>query len=224
MRVTLTVIGGPHTGQAFSFAGHDTFLVGRSTRAHFRLPSKDRFFSRVHFLVEVNPPQCRLMDMGSRNGTYVNRKRVEDPIDLKDKDQIRDGRTCLRLNVEATTEVEHPPEPEPIPAPPIPPPEPVPVPKAIPVAEAVPVLEEPLAVLPIEDEELLAVSLPEIDPDAEGFVAEIAAEIPAVDVLPAVCRLCEGPLSAEPPLLPDAPSLTCRACQELISIQDQFIE
>src|SRR5579864_5367758 len=51
MRVTLKVIGGPHKGQVYTFAGHDTFLVGRSKRAHFRLPTKDRYFSRVHFLV-----------------------------------------------------------------------------------------------------------------------------------------------------------------------------
>src|SRR5437667_5484863 len=99
MRVTLTVTGGPHEGQTFSFSGHDTFLVGRSKRAHFRLPAKDRYFSRVHFLVEVNPPQCRLMDMGSRNGTYVNGQRVQS-ADLKDGDQIKAGHTYLSLKVE----------------------------------------------------------------------------------------------------------------------------
>src|SRR5438876_3105417 len=98
MRVTLTVTGGPHEGQTFSFSGHDTFLVGRSKRAHFRLPAKDRYFSRVHFLVEVNPPQCRLMDMGSRNGTYVNGQRVE-TVDLADGDQIKAGHTVFRLSL-----------------------------------------------------------------------------------------------------------------------------
>src|SRR5436309_2242844 len=101
MRVTLKVIGGPHKGQVYTFAGHDTFLVGRSKRAHFRLPAKDRYFSRVHFLVEVNPPQCRLMDMNSRNGTFVNGQRVE-IADLKDTDQIRAGHTILRVHVEET--------------------------------------------------------------------------------------------------------------------------
>src|SRR5882724_12737450 len=104
MRVTLTVIGGPHTGQAFSFSGHDTFLVGRSKRAHFRLPAKDRYFSRVHFLVEVNPPQCRLMDMGSRNGTHVNGQRV-DLIDLSDGDVIKAGHTTFRLTIAAAEDV-----------------------------------------------------------------------------------------------------------------------
>jgi eukaryotic-like serine/threonine-protein kinase len=99
MKVTLAVIGGPHKGQVFTFIGHDTFLVGRSKRAHFRLPAKDKFFSRVHFLVEVNPPQCRLLDMGSRNGTYVNGQKVE-VADLKDHDRIQAGQTVLRVSVE----------------------------------------------------------------------------------------------------------------------------
>jgi hypothetical protein len=38
MRVLIAVIAGPHQGEVFTFAGHDTFLVGRSKRAHFRLP------------------------------------------------------------------------------------------------------------------------------------------------------------------------------------------
>ena len=49
-RITLQVTDGPHKGQTFTFQGHDTFLVGRSKRAHLRLPAKDMFFSRVHFL------------------------------------------------------------------------------------------------------------------------------------------------------------------------------
>ncbi len=100
MRITLTVTEGPHQGQVFTFDGHDTFLVGRSKRAHFRLPSKDRYFSRIHFLVEVNPPHCRLMDMSSSNGTYVNGHRVE-RTDLHDGDAIRAGQTVLQVAVAA---------------------------------------------------------------------------------------------------------------------------
>ncbi|MCC6418517.1 MAG: FHA domain-containing protein [Gemmataceae bacterium] len=92
MRVTLTVIADPHEGQVFTFAGHDRFLVGRSRKAHFQLPAKDRYFSRVHFLVEVNPPHCRLLDLNSHNGTYVNGRKT-DAIDLQDGDTIRAGRT-----------------------------------------------------------------------------------------------------------------------------------
>ncbi len=44
---------------------------------HFALPERDPYFSRVHFLVEVNPPLCRLVDMSRRNGTFVNGQRVQ---------------------------------------------------------------------------------------------------------------------------------------------------
>src|SRR5262245_52005075 len=97
MRLTLTITDGPHRGRTFSFEGHDTFLVGRSPEAHFRLPEGDPYFSRVHFLVEVNPPLCRLVDMNSRNGTQVNGKGTL-VADLHDGDEIRAGHTTLRVS------------------------------------------------------------------------------------------------------------------------------
>jgi eukaryotic-like serine/threonine-protein kinase len=99
MQVTLKVIAGPHSGTVFQFDRHDTFLVGRSCHAHFQLPEKDRYFSRIHFMMEVNPPHCRLIDMGSHNGTYVNGQRILSG-DLRDGDEIRAGHTTLRLTVQ----------------------------------------------------------------------------------------------------------------------------
>jgi serine/threonine-protein kinase len=112
MQICLTVIEGPHQGQVFTFGGHDTFLVGRSKHAHFRLPHKDKYFSRIHFLMEVNPPRCRVVDMGSRNGTYVNGQKVS-AIDLKDGDLITAGHTVLRIGLlqDSITEDELPPLP-----------------------------------------------------------------------------------------------------------------
>src|SRR5262245_45588558 len=98
MRITFTVTTGPLAGRAFHFEGHDVFLVGRSSNAHCRFPEDDPFFSRVHFLVEVNPPRCRLTDMGSRNGTFVNNRMVE-MIDLDDGDEIRAGHTRITVRV-----------------------------------------------------------------------------------------------------------------------------
>src|SRR4051812_39012010 len=100
MRVTLSVTAGPHAGRVFEFTRHDVFLVGRSQQAHFRLPKVDPYFSRVHFVVEVNPPACRLTDMNSRNGTKVNGRRVT-TADLADGDEIKAGHTFLRVAIEA---------------------------------------------------------------------------------------------------------------------------
>lgn len=103
MKVGLKVIAGPHAGQQFEFDAHDTFIVGRAAHAHFRLPQKDKYFSRSHFLIEVNPPLCRLMDLGSTNGTYVNGERVTE-IDLQHKDVIVGGKTKIRVAIESAGE------------------------------------------------------------------------------------------------------------------------
>jgi eukaryotic-like serine/threonine-protein kinase len=105
MRILLAVIAGPHKGLEFSFDKHDTFLVGRSRHAHFQLPAKDKYFSRIHFMIEANPPECRLIDMGSHNGTYVNGEKVL-TVDLKDNDQIRAGHTMLRVKMVEGTAAE----------------------------------------------------------------------------------------------------------------------
>lgn len=99
MQIVLTVIAGPHVGQAFSFDRHDHFLVGRAKVAHFRLPEKDPYFSRLHFMIEANPPVCRLLDMGSRNGTLVNGERVSSR-DLEHGDRIQAGETVLRVTID----------------------------------------------------------------------------------------------------------------------------
>jgi serine/threonine-protein kinase len=99
MKVTLDVIEGPHQGRRFTFAEHDTFIVGRARYAHFHLPTKDQYFSRAHFLLEVNPPLCRLMDMASTNGTFVNDEKVSQ-ADLKHNDLIQGGDTVIRVRLE----------------------------------------------------------------------------------------------------------------------------
>jgi serine/threonine-protein kinase len=99
MQVTLSVTRGPHLGRVFTFHEHDNFIVGRARCAHFRLPLKDKYFSRVHFMVEVNPPRCRLMDMGSTNGTRVNGRKVR-TADLKDGDRIKGGETVIHVAIQ----------------------------------------------------------------------------------------------------------------------------
>jgi pSer/pThr/pTyr-binding forkhead associated (FHA) protein len=94
--LTLTAVEGPHKGQTFTFFGHDVFLVGRSKQAHLQM--RDSYFSRTHFMIEMNPPDCRLTDMGSRNGTYVNGQRVQ-TADLRHGDRIKAGHTVLLIAI-----------------------------------------------------------------------------------------------------------------------------
>jgi pSer/pThr/pTyr-binding forkhead associated (FHA) protein len=105
-RIILKVTAGPHEGKSFTFAEHDTFIVGRSQEAHFVLPEKDPYFSRLHFMVEVNPPLCRLMDLQSHNGTLVNGRRVMEAVDLHDGDEISGGKTRFRVTLVSSGEGE----------------------------------------------------------------------------------------------------------------------
>jgi len=115
-RVSLVVTSGPIRGQRFDFDGHDTFLFGRALDCHARLAPGDASASRHHFLLEVNPPQARLRDLGSLNGTHVNAvrhggRRVDETpeqaagrgaaqVDLRDGDEIRVGDTHMKVVIE----------------------------------------------------------------------------------------------------------------------------
>ena len=99
MEVTLRVTAGPHLGREFVFGRPGTFPVGR--QCPICLP-EDRELSRSHFLLEINPPFCYLMDMGSTNGTRVNGLRVE-KVQLGDGDVITAGKSTFLLRIDETS-------------------------------------------------------------------------------------------------------------------------
>ena len=100
MQVNLKVVAGPYKGRIFSFTQHDSFLIGRSRDAHLYLPD-DRYFSRNHCLLEINPPRSFLRDLNSTNGTFVNGRRVAHAF-LNDGDRIQGGETILLVEVTAS--------------------------------------------------------------------------------------------------------------------------
>ena len=93
--VRLRVTAGPHVGREFQFDQHETLLAGRSSFAQLRLV-EDVHFSRNHFRLEVNPPECHLIDLDSTNGTFVNGTRVRQAR-LYDGDVIQVGDTELTV-------------------------------------------------------------------------------------------------------------------------------
>ena len=74
MRVELKITAGPAKGQIFTFDGADRFLFGRAEDARISLPN-DPYVSRQHFLLEISPPDCKVTDLDSKNGLFVNRIR-----------------------------------------------------------------------------------------------------------------------------------------------------
>lgn len=114
-KVSLQIVAGTLKGKAFAFEEHDALIFGRAPDCHACLPD-DSLVSRHHFILEVNPPQACLRDLGSLNGTYVNgkrhggRKKEETPeqaakhrfpeVELNDGDKIKVGDTVMKVAVE----------------------------------------------------------------------------------------------------------------------------
>jgi pSer/pThr/pTyr-binding forkhead associated (FHA) protein len=78
-QIVLTVITGPHRNQSFVFDQQTRCLAGRAKDCQVRLSGNERDMqiSRHHCLLEINPPVVRVSDLGSRNGTYINGRKVE---------------------------------------------------------------------------------------------------------------------------------------------------
>jgi serine/threonine-protein kinase len=117
--IVLEIIEGKLRGRQFPFDDRNTCLVGRGEDCQLQLPSDDdhRLVSRHHCLLDINPPDVRVRDFGSRNGTYVNGVKIGQrdakqsadeavgltfPIhDLHAGDVIKLGKTVFRVNVHA---------------------------------------------------------------------------------------------------------------------------
>ncbi|MEU2561904.1 protein kinase [Streptomyces longispororuber] len=111
--VILSVREGPSVGRTFSFTERTTCVLGRASDCWPRLPDDDRRVSRHHCLFDINPPDVRVRDFGSLNGTFVNgeeigRRRPDQTPkqavrtafperDLAHGDEVRIGRTLLRV-------------------------------------------------------------------------------------------------------------------------------
>ncbi|MEA3401736.1 MAG: FHA domain-containing protein [Armatimonadota bacterium] len=67
--------------------------VGRSEENSLRL--RDRFVSSRHALICLRDGRRILVDRGSTNGTFVNGERVEDEVELRDRDRIAMGNTVF---------------------------------------------------------------------------------------------------------------------------------
>jgi serine/threonine-protein kinase len=85
----------------FQFPAHDIFVLERSKSLNAQLVSAERFVSRIQFVIEINPPRARLVDMGNPSGTFVNGKRVA-AVELAHLDEIKAGFTQFRVEIPGT--------------------------------------------------------------------------------------------------------------------------
>ena len=90
----LIVVGGDLNGTIFDIEGHEV-KVGRNPESEITLEFQG--VSRHHFSLIVREDGVRLEDKGSRNGTYLNNKKIEKTAELLKGDIIKLGSIALRF-------------------------------------------------------------------------------------------------------------------------------
>jgi adenylate cyclase len=75
------------TGRRFALANGQTWAIGRGDGCQVVLDS--RSVSRLHALIQrKDAGDFQLVDLGSRNGSFINGKRVSVPVVLRDHDRL----------------------------------------------------------------------------------------------------------------------------------------
>jgi serine/threonine protein kinase len=103
--VTLLVNTGSATHE-YVYSERATCLVGRSDECDIRIGEAPGRVSRRHCRLEIDPPQLWIRDMGSRNGTYVNGRRLGRLTEraLGHGDEVHLGDAVLHVAVSRTDE------------------------------------------------------------------------------------------------------------------------
>ncbi|MHC4402322.1 MAG: FHA domain-containing protein [Planctomycetota bacterium] len=96
--VVLEVRSGPSGERKVWLHVGGSVVVGRTEAADLALP-EDALISGEHFVLECEPPGCRIRDLGSANGTFLNGERLAEAQLVYDGDEVRAGQSVFCLHV-----------------------------------------------------------------------------------------------------------------------------
>lgn len=99
----LIVESGSNRDQVHEFTGN--LVVGRDQGANLQI--QDGKASREHFVITQDGGRYQLSDLGSRNGTHLNERRVA-KANLRPGDRIRVGDTIFRFELDEKPHEEKP--------------------------------------------------------------------------------------------------------------------
>lgn len=77
------------------FAVADSVVLGKSPDAD--VPIDDPYASEFHLRITRRRGKLSASDLGSANGTYLNGRRLRNPVDLARGDALQVGRTVLEV-------------------------------------------------------------------------------------------------------------------------------
>jgi pSer/pThr/pTyr-binding forkhead associated (FHA) protein len=97
MQIVLEIRSGSNVGTKLPLAHGQPLRIGRTDKADQSFPD-DKLMSSLHFAVEYGEKGCRLLDLNSSNGTFLNGARVKEAT-LANGDEIRAGNTVFVIRM-----------------------------------------------------------------------------------------------------------------------------
>ncbi len=92
-RKAVVVEGDSHRGVTFDLRNELT--IGRAGKCQVVLD--DSYVSQVHARLFAKGDSYMVEDLGSTNGTYLNRRKVTAPTELRRGDRVKIGKTVLEM-------------------------------------------------------------------------------------------------------------------------------
>lgn len=92
-RKAVIVEGDEARGRALDLSSE--ILIGRAEKCDLQL--NDTYVSQVHARIFPRGETIMVEDMGSTNGTYINRTRITAPNELLRGDKLKIGRTVMEM-------------------------------------------------------------------------------------------------------------------------------
>src|SRR5579859_2880623 len=97
MKAVLELRSGPNAGAKLALVPGGSLRIGRTSQADHAFPD-DKLMSGLHFAIEHTEKGCRLLDLNSSNGTFLNGARVKEAT-LTNGDEIRAGNTVFVIRM-----------------------------------------------------------------------------------------------------------------------------
>jgi uncharacterized protein (TIGR02270 family) len=97
VNVFIEIVSGPEKGRMIQLSDNQLLRVGRLKHADVVL-SLDKSVSSIHFSLECTQQSCHLIDLKSRNGTFLNGRRITESL-LKTGDKIFAGHTTFVVSI-----------------------------------------------------------------------------------------------------------------------------
>jgi pSer/pThr/pTyr-binding forkhead associated (FHA) protein len=98
MVVILEAVSGPVLGRRIEVRGGSIVRIGRTGKSDYPI-TEDGYLSGLHFAVECDGTQCRIRDLGSSNGTFVNGSRVTEQV-VQEGDSVVAGGSTFVIHVD----------------------------------------------------------------------------------------------------------------------------